>query len=96
MVEKRDLACQRLDRLKKYLSYQKPKGAYYIFAKILIPKVKSMDLTLEILKKARVAVVPGFAFGKGGERYLRFSFGGKKEEIKEAFDRLERFFERFY
>ena len=45
-----------------------------------------------LLEEAGVAVVPGSAFGPGGEGYLRFSFAAKEGEIEEAFDRLERYF----
>jgi aspartate/methionine/tyrosine aminotransferase len=42
-----------------------------------------------LLNKARVAVVPGSAFGKAGEGYVRFSYTTDYELIKEAMERIK-------
>jgi aminotransferase len=47
---------------------------------------------LELLEEARVAVVPGIAFGPSGEGHLRLSFGRSEEDINKAFDRIEKHF----
>ena len=41
---RRQLICQRLDNLSRIFSYQKPKGAYYIFPKIMLEGINSMDM----------------------------------------------------
>ena len=51
-----------------------PFGAFYIF-----PSIKSLGMTSdefaeELLKKEKVAVVPGTAFGDSGEGFLRISY----------------------
>jgi aminotransferase len=93
MQEKRDLMCQRLDKLSSVFSYVKPKGAYYIMAKILKQNVgNSFDFAVELLNNTGVVTVPGGAFGPLGEKYLRFSFGGSREAINGAFDRLDEYF----
>jgi len=63
----------------------KPKGAFYIFAKIPENFVQnSYDFSLELAKKAKVAVIPGIAFGKGGEGYIRISYASSMEHLKLA------------
>jgi aspartate/methionine/tyrosine aminotransferase len=47
-----------------------------------------MELAQIILRKAKVAVVPGIAFGPQGEGKIRFSFANSKENIKEALERI--------
>jgi aminotransferase len=62
-----------------------------MFPKILINK-DSRTLALDILEKAKVALVPGIAFGPSGEGHLRISFARPTREINEAFDRIEKYF----
>lgn len=52
----------------------------------------SYNFALELLYKAKVATVPGIAFGPTGEGHLRMSFGASPEIINEAFDRMEKYF----
>ena len=44
---------------------------------------------MKFLKEARVVVVPGSAFGENGEVYVRISFCGSREDIKEGLNRLQ-------
>ena len=89
--KQRDLVCQYLDQLSKIFSYQKPSACYFMFPKILINK-DSRALALDLLEKARVALVPGIAFGPSGEGHLRISFARPTREINEAFNRIEGYF----
>ncbi len=86
---RRGLTCKRLDRLTALFSYQKPRGTYYVFPRILPHKMNSMDLALRLLFEAKVITIPGSGFGPTGEGHLRLSFGGTEEEINQAFDRIE-------
>jgi len=86
--KRRMTLCGRLDALSSLFSYQRPRGAYYVFPKI-VPPVNSMDLALKFLYEARVVSIPGSGFGPTGEGHIRFSFGGTEEEINRAFDRIE-------
>ena len=51
----------------------------------------SDEFAEELLKKEKVAVVPGTAFGDSGEGFLRISYAYSLEELKEATDRMARF-----
>ena len=44
-----------------------------------------------LLDKENLALVPGSAFGKDGEGYVRISYAYSLDEIKQAIERLERF-----
>lgn len=87
---RRDLTCERLDRLSEFFDYVKPQGAYYLMARYKVPDVDSMNFALRLLREARVITIPGAAFGPAGENHIRLSFGGAESEIDEAFDRIER------
>lgn len=65
-----------------------PQGAFYAFINIKRLNQKSWDVALRWLREAGVATVPGSAFGKEGEGYLRISFATGEDKIKEAFERI--------
>jgi len=50
-----------------------PEGTFYIFPKITQTEMSSFDLALDLVEKAKVAVIPGSAFSYLGEGYLRLS-----------------------
>jgi aminotransferase len=89
----RNLMCQRLDELDSVFSYQRPKGSYNMFPKILVEEGKdSLSLCKDLLFKIKVSVVPGVAFGPTGEGHIRMSFCTNAEDINKAFDRMEGYF----
>jgi aspartate/methionine/tyrosine aminotransferase len=47
-----------------------------------------------LLREERVAVVPGNAFGRRGEGFVRCSYAASLKNIEEAMDRMERFVRR--
>lgn len=64
-----------------------PEGAYYVFPKFITP-VDDYDFAIRALRNAKVAVVPGSAFGLGGESHFRISYGCEEDELKEGMTRL--------
>ncbi len=52
---------------------------------------KSRDFAFELIEKAGVAVVPGDAFGKKGEGYVRMALVQPPEKLAEAADRIRTF-----
>lgn len=87
---RRDVICERLERLNHLFSYQRPKGAYYVFPKILTGDGNDMDLALRLLHEARVITIPGSGFGPTGAGHIRLSFGAPEEDIHRAFDRIDK------
>lgn len=70
-----------------------PKGAFYIFANVQsfgMSSEKFAEYLLSSSAKGRVETVPGSAFGKHGEGYIRFSYATAYDKIEEALDRLEK------
>ena len=68
-----------------------PKGAFYVF-----PCIKSSGLTSEefcerFLMEEKVAVIPGTAFGPGGEGYVRACYAASMKDIAEAVSRMDNF-----
>lgn len=73
------------------LSCFEPEGAFYVF-----PCIKSTGMTSDVfcetlLYEKKVAVVPGNAFGKSGEGFVRCSYAYSIENINEALNRIEAF-----
>jgi aminotransferase len=99
-LERRELICRRLDNLSGVFNYIKPNSSYFVFPYLCSAKrnkdgqarLNSWDFALELLDKARVAVVPGIAFGPSGENHVRLSFGRSQADIESAFDRMDKFF----
>jgi len=67
-----------------------PKGAFYIFANIEGFKTPSEKLAEFLLSEGHVITVPGSAFGRRGEGYLRFSYATAYDKIEEALNRIAR------
>lgn len=66
-----------------------PKGTFYAFPRVPDVGMSSMEFAKYILENARVAVVPGSAFGESGEGFLRASFSTSYENLVKAADRME-------
>lgn len=66
-----------------------PKGAFYIFVNIKSFGKISYDMAEYLLEEAKVALVPGSAFGTEGEGYLRISYATGLDELKEACARIK-------
>ena len=47
-----------------------------------------------MLAEEKLAVVPGSAFGAGGEGFVRISYAYSLADLKKALDRIERFINR--
>jgi aspartate/methionine/tyrosine aminotransferase len=67
-----------------------PKGAFYAFPSIRETGLNAEKLAMKIVDEAHVAVVPGTAFGKEGEGYLRLAYANSIENIQEALSRMKR------
>ncbi|MDR0434493.1 MAG: aminotransferase class I/II-fold pyridoxal phosphate-dependent enzyme, partial [Gracilibacteraceae bacterium] len=68
-----------------------PLGAFYTFPEISVTGMNSETFAEALLHEERVAVVPGTAFGPGGEGHVRCSYAYAPEKIQEAMTRIERF-----
>jgi aminotransferase len=71
-----------------------PRGAFYAFPYIGGTGLDEDTFANRLLQEERVAVVPGTAFGKGGEGFVRCSYATAYDKLEEALDRIERFVKR--
>lgn len=67
----------------------KPLGAFYVFPNVSQLPLSCQDLSDYLLEDAGVAVLPGTAFGKYGDGYLRLSYANSLENIQEALARMD-------
>mgnify|MGYP000716385019 CR=1 FL=1 len=90
--ERRDLAYRRLNKIDG-ISAQLPKGAFYIFPKINIPRYKGKDkeFVVDLVRDQKVLVVHGSGFGTYGQDHFRIVFLPPVDILNEALDRIEKF-----
>jgi len=86
-TRRRDVVLEGLSRI-QMITCRKPAGAFYAFPNISKSGQDSRTLVRNLLKEAKVATVPGVAFGKLGEGHIRVSFATSTENIKEALKRI--------
>lgn len=70
------------------LSLVEPRGTFYAFVNIKALGLTSEEVADYLLKEGRVAVVPGSAFGKYGEGFVRIAFSNSLEKINTALERI--------
>ncbi len=61
-----------------------PRGAFYAFPRINVAGMNDESFAENLLNEEHVAVVPGSAFGAGGEGFVRCSYATAYEKIEEA------------
>jgi aminotransferase len=71
-----------------------PRGAFYAFPQISVTGMDDDTFAQLLLEEEKVAVVPGSAFGSGGEGFVRCSYATAYEKIEEALHRMQRFMRR--
>lgn len=89
---RRRLLVDGLNRLG--LSTFEPRGAFYTFPNIQASGMDDEAFAATLLKEESVAVVPGSAFGPGGEGFVRACYATAYDQIEEALRRMERFMSR--
>lgn len=87
--KRRDFVYDKL--LKLGFHCNKPKGAFYIFPSIKKFGMKSEEFCMKLLSEEKVACVPGNAFGKSGDEYMRISYSYSIEQLEDALSRIESF-----
>lgn len=92
---RRDRLCQLMDAVKR-MTFNVPRGAFYLFPNVRglyghigdnILLKNASDVCQYFLQSARVAVVPGSAFGS--QDHIRISYACSVETLQKAVERLE-------
>ena len=68
-----------------------PKGAFYVFPDIRSTGLTSEEFCERFLLEEKVAVIPGSAFGPGGEGFVRACYAASMKDIAEAVARMDNF-----
>lgn len=68
---RRDLLCDGLNRIG--WTVDKPKAAFYVWAKVPTTDLTSAEFCAELLKRAHIVTIPGNGYGSYGEGYVRMS-----------------------
>jgi aminotransferase len=71
-----------------------PKGAFYCFPHVSVTGLDDETFCNRLLTEEHVAIVPGNAFGAGGEGFARSCYATAYDQIEEALKRIERFVNR--
>lgn len=85
---RRDLLVDALNQMPG-ISCMKPQATFYTFPNIKATGMTSNELA-NLLLDGGVAVLPGSAFGKYGEGYLRIVFANSYENIQIALERMDK------
>jgi aspartate aminotransferase len=87
LQQRRDLMCALIGRRLR-LPYTNPGGSFYVMLDIS-RFGKSIDIAEKLLSGG-VITVPGSAFGRHSEGYLRLSFSGSEEDIESGIELIGR------
>jgi aminotransferase len=68
-----------------------PEGAFYIYPHVGRFGLSSEEFCERLLYEHKCAIVPGVAFGAGGEGFARISYAYSVKHITEALERIEHF-----
>ena len=68
-----------------------PEGAFYVFPCIKKYGMTSEEFANRLLEEEKVAIVPGTAFGRCGEGYMRISYAYSIDDLKKALERVANF-----
>ncbi len=68
-----------------------PEGAFYIFPKIGVYGMSGEEFCNRLLYEYKCAIVPGNAFGQGGDGFARISYAYSIKHITQALERIEAF-----
>jgi aspartate/methionine/tyrosine aminotransferase len=65
-----------------------PQGAFYFFLDLRPLKMSSVEICERILEEAGVGLVPGSAFGKEGEGFVRMTIAASDEDVEAGFRKI--------
>lgn len=72
-----------------------PKGAFYTFPSIKSTGLTSDEFCEKLLYEKKIAVIPGSAFGPGGEGHIRVSYSYSLNHLRKALAGIEAFVEEY-
>lgn len=88
--DRMNVVVKRLNSMKGVKCHS-PEGAFYLFPNISGTGLTSEDFTWKLLNEAKVAVIPGSAFGESGEGYVRIACTQSMETLIKSMDAMQDF-----
>lgn len=73
------------------LRCNEPEATFYLMVDISQTGMKSEEFAIELLKAVHVALVPGIAYGKSCDNYVRIAFTLEDNKIREGIQRIAHF-----
>ena len=67
-----------------------PGGAFYAFPNVKGTGISGKEFAKKCLYKAGVAIVPGTAFGRNAQDFVRFSFAASRDNISQALENIKK------
>lgn len=89
MKTKRDYVLRELATMPGVKVAMPPQGAFYVLPKLFAGMKNDTELCLELLKRKKLALVPGSSFGAPGT--VRISYATSMEELQVAMNKLREF-----
>lgn len=86
--KRRDVIVDGLNAIEG-ISCIKPLGSFYVFPNVTKLPLPCEELADYFMDEVGVALLPGTAFGKYGDGYLRLSYANSLENINDALQRME-------
>lgn len=90
--KRRDVLVQGISHIKG-LSCNTPEATFYLMVNISKTGMTSEEFAIKLLQNARVATVPGIAYGKSCDKYIRIAFTLDEGKIREGIARIKNFME---
>lgn len=86
--QRRDYVIQAIEEM-PLLSCNHPQGAFYIFVDVSRTGMNGEQF-VDFMIQNGVGLVPGTAFGKSAENFIRISYAASMDELKECMQRIRR------
>ncbi len=89
-AKRREVLIRELGKQEK-LKFISPAGTFYAFIDISTTELDSKTFCFSLLEKQHIAVIPGIAFGKAFDNYIRLAFTLNEDKIIEGINRIDSF-----
>lgn len=91
-TKRRNVLIEELSKIAK-IKCINPEATFYAMVNIKGTGMKSEEFAYELLRKAKVAVVPGITYGDMCDDYIRIAFTLDEDKIREGIARIKSFVE---
>lgn len=85
----RDIVTQSFASIPQIVDYSPPTASFYGFFRI-DGQPDTLPFAQDLVRRAKIGIAPGTAFGPGAEDWYRICFALKPESLSEAMDRLRK------